>query len=235
MNKKFNNSRFNFIDFFTLCTVIILITLGFWQLSRLKEKKLFLEAMDYNLTSPAVDLNALEDNLIYRKVKITGHFLVGADIHLYGRRSMSKEKDGYYLVTPFKTTNDKIILVARGWFSNRHKNAISSAANEQTHEIIGVTMPTEKIRSFIPDNDIKNNVWFTLDLVGASDILGLKLENFYVILDGKDISGLDILIPLSMNHLANIRNDHLEYALTWFGLAISLIVIYYLRKTKLKS
>ncbi|WP_253310059.1 MULTISPECIES: SURF1 family protein [unclassified Rickettsia] len=223
------------MDFFTLCTVIILITLGFWQLSRLKEKKLFLEAMDYNLTSPAVDLNALEDNLIYRKVKITGHFLADADMHLYGRRSMSKEKDGYYLVTPFKTMNGKIILVARGWFSNRHKNAISSAANEQMHEIIGVTLPSEKTRSFIPDNDIKNNVWFTLDLAGASSILGLKLENFYVILDGKDISDLDILIPLSMNHLANVRNDHLEYALTWFGLAISLIVIYYLRKAKFKS
>ncbi|MFY9589774.1 SURF1 family cytochrome oxidase biogenesis protein [Rickettsia endosymbiont of Halotydeus destructor] len=269
------NKKNNIITFFTLCTVIILIILGFWQLNRLKEKKLFLAAMDHNLTSPAVDLKDLKDDFIYHKVKITGHFLPGQDIHLYGRRSMSKEKDGYYLVTPFKTIDDKIILVARGWFSNRNKSIIGDSANrlfsklayrekfkgdtehrtatyssvredsstgstyklplevefgkksiEQEHEIIGVTMPSEKIRSYIPDNDIKNNVWLTLDLKAATKILDLELQNFYIIQEGKDISNLDILLPLSINHLANIRNDHLEYALTWFGLAISLIVIY---------
>merc|ERR1712035_196913 len=92
--------------------------------------------------------------------------------------------------------------------------------------IIGVTMPSEKTRSYLPANDIKNNVWLTLDLKEASQTLELTLEDFYIIAEGKDISNLDILLPLSINHLAAIRNDHLEYALTWFGLAISLIVIY---------
>ncbi len=203
------------------------MSLGFWQLNRLKEKKLFLSSMQENLKNPAIDLNSLDNNdLIYRKVKLTGQFLANQDIHLYGRRSTSKEKDGYYLVTPFQTGDGKIILIARGWFSNRHKSTIFSAKNERLHEITGVTMPSEKSRSFVPDNDVKNNIWFTLDLEKASKALALKLKNFYVIQEGKDISGLDILFPLSISHLASIRNDHLEYALTWFGLAISLIVIY---------
>ena len=209
-----------------LITFIILISLGFWQLNRLKEKKLFLASMQENLTSPAIDLAEIQDNLPYHKVKITGHFLPDKDVYLYGRRSMSSEKDGYYLVTPFKTDEDKIILVARGWFSNRNKNIITQATNNQPHELIGVTMPSEKTRSYLPANDVKNNVWLTLDLQEASKVLGLNLENFYLIEESKDISNLEILLPLSINHLAAIRNDHLEYAITWFGLAASLVVIY---------
>lgn len=216
-----------------LVTFIILISLGFWQLNRLKEKKLFLASMQENLTSPAIDLAEIKDNLPYHKVKITGHFLPNKDIYLYGRRSMSSEKDGYYLVTPFKTAEDKIILVARGWVSNRNKNIITQATNDQPHELIGVTMPSEKTRSYLPANDVKNNVWLTLDLQEASKVLGLNLENFYLIEESEDISNLDILLPLSINHLAAIRNDHLEYAITWFGLAASLIVIYRIYKRSL--
>ncbi len=213
-------------NFLVFITFTILISLGFWQLSRLKEKKLFLASMQANLTSPAINLAEIQDWLPYHKVKITGQFLSNKDIYLYGRRSMSSEKDGYYLVTPFKTIEDKVILVVRGWFSNRNKNIITQATNDRQHEIIGVTMPSEKTRIYLPANDIKNNVWLTLNLKEASKVLGLDLENFYIIAEGKDINNLDILLPLAINHLAAIRNDHLEYALTWFGLAISLIVIY---------
>jgi surfeit locus 1 family protein len=218
-----------------LITFIILVSLGFWQLNRLKEKRLFLASMQENLTSPAIDLAEIHNNLPYQKIKLNGHFLPNKDVYLYGRRSMSSEKDGYYLVTPFKTAEDKIILVARGWFSNRNKNIITQATNDEPHELIGVTMPSEKTRSYLPANDIKNNVWLTLDLHEASKVLGLNLENFYLIEESKDISNLDILLPLSINHLAAIRNDHLEYALTWFGLAASLVVIYRIYRRSISS
>lgn len=218
-----------------LITFIILVSLGFWQLNRLKEKKLFLASMQENLTSPAIDLAEIHNNLPYQKIKLNGHFLPNKDVYLYGRRSMSSEKDGYYLVTPFKTAEDKIILVARCWFSNRNKNIITQTTNDEPHELIGVTMPSEKTRSYLPANDIKNNVWLTLDLHEASKVLGLNLENFYLIEESQDISNLDILLPLSINHLAAVRNDHLEYALTWFGLAASLVVIYRIYRRSISS
>lgn len=55
---------------------IILIFLGFWQLSCLKEKNLFLASMQANLNSPGISLNKLGSNLMYHKVNITGHFLL---------------------------------------------------------------------------------------------------------------------------------------------------------------
>ena len=207
-------------------TVIILISLGIWQIIRLQEKKFFLSSMENNLNNPPINIETFSRDKLYANVKIKGHFLsANHNIHLYGRRSMSAEKDGYYLVTPFQTDDNKIILVARGWFAGSHKKNIDNIMQDSVNEIIGVVLPSEKTRLFVFNNDIKNNVWFTLDLKQASDILGLKLENYYLIMEGNNNQS-NILKNLSIDNLIHVKNDHLEYAITWFALAMSLIVIF---------
>ncbi len=217
---------------FIILAFFALLSLGFWQISRLKEKELFISSMQYNLSNPPVDLKTLSANALYARIKVKGHFLADKNIHLYGRKSMSKEKDGYYLITPFQTSNDKIILVTRGWFAQKHKNSINDIVDHST-EISGVTLPSEKNRLFVPGNDIANNIWFTLDLQQASQVLGLNLENFYLIMDSNSDNPSQFLKILSTERLLHIRNDHLEYAVTWFALAIALAVIsivYYFRQ-----
>lgn len=223
----------------TISAFIILILLGIWQIVRLREKELFLTSLQNNLNNPAIDIKTLTGDTLYAKVKMTGHFLLGKNIHLYGRRSISTEKDGYYLVSPFQTTNDKIILVARGWFAAHHKKDIDDIVIDATPEIeiTGIILPSEKTRLFVFDNDLKNNIWFSLDLQQAANFLGLKLENFYLIMDGYNKES-DILRGLSIENLLHVRHDHLEYAITWFALAISLAVmfiIYHYRKKYLKK
>ncbi|WP_375319387.1 SURF1 family protein [Candidatus Tisiphia endosymbiont of Oplodontha viridula] len=210
---------------------IILLSLGFWQIVRLQEKELFLNSIKNNLNNPPIDIKTLSVDKLYAKVKMKGHFLAGKNLHLYGRKSMSTEKDGYYLISPFQTDGNKIILVAQGWFAGKYKKNIDNVVNDST-EITGVILPSEKTKLFVLGNDVKNNVWFTLDLIQASDILGLTLENFYLIMEGNN-NRSDILQSLSINNLLNVRNNHLEYAITWFTLAISLavmFVIYHLPK-----
>lgn len=215
----------------TILAFVILLSLGFWQIARLQEKQLFLSSMKNNLNNPPIDIKTLSGDKLYAKVKMKGHFLVGKNLHLYGRKSMSTEKDGYYLVSPFQTDDNKVILVVLGWFAGRYKKNIDNTADDST-EITGVILPGEKTKLFVLDNDVKNNVWFTLDLTQASYILGLTLENFYLIMEGNN-NRSDIVKGLSINNLMNVRNDHLEYAITWFALAISLtvmFVIYHLPK-----
>ncbi|OZG32198.1 SURF1-like protein [Rickettsia endosymbiont of Culicoides newsteadi] len=208
----------------TILAFVILLSLGFWQIARLQEKELFLSSIKNNLNNSPLDIKTLSVDKLYAKVKMKGHFLVGKNLHLYGRKSMATEKDGYYLVRPFQTDDNKIILVALGWFAARYKKDIDNITDDST-EITGVILPGEKTKLFVLDNDVKNNVWFTLDLTQASDILGLTLENFYLIMEGKG-NHSDVLKALSIKNLLNVRNDHLEYAITWFALAISLIVIF---------
>ncbi|WP_342279097.1 MULTISPECIES: SURF1 family protein [unclassified Candidatus Tisiphia] len=208
----------------TILAFVILLSLGFWQIARLQEKELFLSSMKNNLNNPPIDIKTLSGNKLYAKIRANGYFLVGKNLHLYGRRSMSTEKDGYYLVTPFQTDDNKIILVVLGWFAGRHKKNIDNII-DNSMEITGVILPGEKTKLFVLDNDVKNNVWFTLDLTQASDVLGLKLEDFYLVMEGNN-NRSDILKSLSIENLLNVRNNHLEYAITWFALAISLAVIF---------
>ncbi|WP_410521432.1 SURF1 family protein [Candidatus Tisiphia endosymbiont of Parasteatoda lunata] len=208
----------------TILAFVILLSLGFWQIARLQEKELFLSSMKNNLNNPPINIKTLSGNKLYAKIRANGYFLEGKNLHLYGRRSMSTEKDGYYLVTPFQTDDNKIILVVLGWFAGRHKKNIDNIINNSM-EITGVILPGEKTKLFVLDNDVKNNVWFTLDLTQASDVLGLKLEDFYLVMEGNN-NRSDILKSLSIENLLNVRNDHLEYAITWFALAISLAVIF---------
>jgi surfeit locus 1 family protein len=208
----------------TILVFVILLSLGFWQIARLQEKELFLSSMKNNLNNSPIDIKTLSGNKLYAKIRANGYFLVGKNLHLYGRRSMSTEKDGYYLVTPFQTDDNKIILVVLGWFAGRHKKNIDNII-DNSMEITGVILPGEKTKLFVLDNDVKNNVWFTLDLTQASDVLGLKLEDFYLVMEGNN-NRSDILKSLSIENLLNVRNNHLEYAITWFALAISLAVIF---------
>lgn len=208
----------------TILAFVILLSLGFWQIARLQEKELFLSSMKNNLNNPPIDIKTLSGNKLYAKIRANGYFLVGKNLHLYGRRSMSTEKDGYYLVTPFQTDDNKIILVVLAWFAGRHKKNIDNII-DNSMEITGVILPGEKTKLFVLDNDVKNNVWFTLDLTQASDVLGLKLEDFYLVMEGNN-NRSDILKSLSIENLLNVRNNHLEYAITWFALAISLAVIF---------
>jgi len=212
----------------TILAFSLLLSLGFWQITRLHEKEIFLNMIKHNLVSPPIDIKMLSDDKIYSKIKVTGHFLSTSNLHLYGRRSMSIEKDGYYLISPFQTSDAKVILVARGWFAGKYKKNIDNlvSSNDSEHEITGIILPSEQPKMFVLSNDIKNNVWFTLDLKQASDILGLRLENFYLMMEGNNDINSNILKNLSMGNLLYIKNDHLEYAITWFALAISLAVIF---------
>lgn len=210
----------------TIIGIIFLTALGCWQLYRLKEKTAFIASMSRNLSNPGNIYDPKTTLTIYQKIKLDGQFLQGNDIYLYGRKAMAPEKEGYYLLSPFMTTKGTVIMIARGWFAAKNKHLIQIPQAQNTHEITGIVLPLEQKRIFIPDNDIKNNVWLTLD---HKDLMGhtqQTLENFYLLqIDPTDLPSL--VLPISPEGLIKIKNDHLEYALTWFCLAICLGVIFY--------
>lgn len=222
---------------FTIFAVVILSSLGVWQLYRLKEKNLLQASIKNNISSNPLIYSHIDKSSIYSKVKLKGIFLLGKDIHLY-RRTASSGKDGYYLLSPFQLDEGKIIMVARGWFSSINKEALRISQIPQTQEklpnklqknmiqeITGIVLQGEKTAIFMPNNDHKNNIWFTLDLQQMAELLELPLSDFYIFqLETHDFS--ELLQPLSPNILTKIKNDHLEYALTWFSLALCLIIIF---------
>lgn len=206
---------------FVVLSIVILFFLGTWQIIRSNEKNEFLSKVNKSLKEPPVHLDNFDNNgIIYSKIKLSGKFLNNKNVFLYGNRNLSKYKNGYYLLSPFQSNTGKIFLVLRGWVADQEiiKNS------EIIEEVTFLVMKGEKETIFVPKNDIKNNIWFTIDINLASQLLDVNMLNFYLI--QIENSNLPYKIkPVSIENLLMIRNNHIEYAVTWYCLALILIII----------
>ncbi len=206
--------------------VITLMLLGNWQINRLRAKEHFINTIEKNIANDSVELTAAKEPNPYDKIKISGHFLENKNAFLYGRRSASPEKDGYYLLSAFNSDSGKIYLVSRGWFPQSVKSELEKGITEQTHETIeAIVLPGEKKNYFVPDNDKKNNIWFTLDLNMATELISTNVRDFYLM----QINSATLpngAAPLRTTHLNKVRNDHLEYAMTWYSLGVCLLLMF---------
>lgn len=207
---------------------LILIMLGNWQLKRYDEKMLLIKNIEHNLSSPSIPLN--KNPNVFSKIFLEGHFVEGQYIFLYGRRSAETEKDGYYLLSIFKNNDGKKYLVSRGWLPFSAKDNIKNFAELRSETINAIVMNGETKGFMVPENDIKNHIWFTVDLKLAHTILDIE-SNFYLMQINSNNLPLDTK-PLTGNNLNKIRNDHLEYAITWYCLALSLLIIFIIKIKK---
>ena len=97
--------------------------------------------------------------------------------------------------------------------------------NTETIKIIGITLPNEKKSFLVPENDKEKNIWFNIDLNMAQEVVGTNVTNFYLMqIDSQDLPNGGK--PLSTNHLNKVRNDHMEYAITWYSLAACLFILF---------
>lgn len=218
---------------FVTITIIILILLGNWQLAKLDEKQNLIQTIEFNIASPAISIQDLDTNVPnYSKVKLSGTFLLGKNTFLYGRRSAVPEKDGYYLLSAFTAEDGKIYTVSRGWLPQSVKNNMDNFITDQQSETIeAIILPGEKKNFFVPVNDRKNNIWFTLDLNMAAEVIGSTVTSFYLMqIDSQSLP--KGVIPLKTTHLNKVRNDHLEYAITWYSLAACLLLVFIIYSRK---
>lgn len=214
----------------SIITCVLLSGLGFWQLDRLSEKNALINKIKINIdTKPVhVSVNDFIQLEKFSKISISGRFAEGKDIFLYGRRSGAPEKDGYYILSPFILENNQTILVSRGWVPHSIKKQIENKEVKLpfSHEIItAIVMPGEKTQFLTPANDISRNIWFNIDLVLAQKIKVITFADFYL----RQINNNNIpegMVSLNADNLSHIRNDHMEYALTWFSLAISIAIMF---------
>lgn len=204
-----------------LIGVIILVALGFWQISRLNEKNILLKKIEVNLSSEGTIVDLITRNQLYDKVKLQGKFLVNKDFHLYGRRFNASEKDAYNLLTPFKLSSGQVVMVARGWFVASDKGKVATS-DDAFQEITGFVLAAPQKSIFMPANDVKNNVWLSIDIKQMQEVLDLSLSEFYLLETSN--SKIPLLKPLPAANLLHLKNDHLEYAITWFCLAVILLL-----------
>ena len=81
---------------------------------------------------------------------------------------------------------------------------------------------------FKPDNDLKNNVWFSINLEDFKKLTGIQFSKFVIFLENDQVR-----IPLPKKISIDVPNNHLKYAITWYAISISIIFYYlYFRRKK---
>jgi len=162
---------------FVIFFVTVFCALGTWQLYRLQWKLELISEITFGLDSKPIEYsNSIKKN--YQRVSAKGKFNFDKQIYLYSLNDNGKP--GYDVVTPFRTDKNQNVLINRGWIKKELKDNPSINFNaEVDKEVIGLLREIYKPSIFKPDNDIKNNIWFSLNLEDLKDKY-LNLESLLI-------------------------------------------------------
>ena len=213
----------------TAGAVLLAVGLGTWQVQRLFWKEGLIAARQANARAPVLDklpATFRPDRDAYRRVTVEGRYLNDKEIYLAARSHRGNA--GFHVVTPFALAGGGHILVDRGWVPLSVKEPIGRAAGQ----IDGPTKLTGYMRLpsvggyFTPDNEPSGNIWYTVDIPAIGRKTGIAdLKPFYLERDATPMPGG---FPVGGQTRLDLPNNHLQYVVTWYALAIIGLVIYIL-------
>ena len=213
--------RYKFLfSIFVFFFISVFLALGSWQIIRLNWKLELINQIETSLKDIPVNLsNSKHKN--YLRVKTRGSIDFEKQIYLYNLNE--KGKPGFEVINPLKVGNNNYLL-NRGWIPfNKKEDETINVIDE--NYINGVLRKQIKPNMFKPENDLPENYWFTLDRDDIFKFTGKNFSPYVIYLSGNNE------FPKPKSITANISNNHKKYALTWFSLAISILLIYlYFRK-----
>ncbi len=205
---------------FVYFIILTLLSLGFWQIYRLNWKLEIIEQIENSLKNDPVELSNIK-KINYLRIKTSGDIDFDKQIYLYNLNDAGKP--GFEVINPIKI-GDENYLVNRGWIPFEKKDLPEINLVDQ-NQIVGTLMLQTKPSTFKPENDIEKNYWFTLDREDILKFTGRNFSEYVIYLNG------DYKIPKPRVITAKISNNHKKYAITWFSMAISILLIYlYFRK-----
>ncbi len=201
--------RILFLLIFGLAGLGVLISLGVWQVQRLAWKQDVLAEIESRISADPVELPETVSEAVdrYLPVTISGEMEPG-EIHVLV--SVKQVGAGYRIIQPF-STGDRTILVDRGFVPTTEKETVRQIGRMQ---VAGNLHWPDEIDSYTPVPDIDANIWFARDVPNLAAALGAEP----ILLIARSKTDPEVT-PLPVD-TAGIPNDHLQYAITWFGLAL---------------
>ena len=205
---------------FVIFFILVFVALGSWQIVRLNWKNNLILEIENSLKNPPVELtNSNVEN--YLKIKTSGSIDLEKQIYLYNLNDTGTP--GFEVINPI-LINDTNYLINRGWIPFEKKNSQEINVFDE-NDIIGTLKLQGRKNIFKPDNDLEENYWFSLNREDILKFTGKEFSKYIIYLDG------NYQFPKPKKITANISNNHKKYAITWFSLAISILLLYlYFRK-----
>lgn len=213
---------------FAAAALVILLGLGTWQLQRRAEKHALLAQIAARQDAPAAPIEILiatGDYAAFRKAVALGAFDHAKEAYVYAPRADGGlTRLGKKVLTPFHLTSGDTILVDRGWVSLEWSSADhdkSVPEPEGEVEIEGVLRPSAVPGAFTPPAEPDKRLFYARDTAAMAKSMGITLKTGLVLELTRRLGN-----PEPLSATIDIPDNHLNYAITWFALAIVLLVIY---------
>lgn len=237
-----------FVKYSLLSFPLASVGLGVWQLKRLEWKKGLIRDLEGQLKQEPVDLQEMrsieefKDNE-YHRVRVRGRYdtdlknqillkprqLVMNKEAIGRGRTNLQSNVGAYVVTPFNIDGSDIrILINRGWLASKGPDNLQDSAHigldsgGKPIEVTGVVRKSDKRKTYGMSNNLTLNEWHIRDV----EAMAKKLNTVPLFIDAEEDPNRT-LGPIGGQTQLQIRNEHLNYAITWFSLAFFTLVMWY--------
>jgi surfeit locus 1 family protein len=221
---------------FALAAFVTFIWLGTWQLQRRVWKEALIDTLEQRLSATPIELPPRErwasldrTDAEFRRVKLTVEFQSGREAVVYAGGSALRpdvKAPGYFVFTPARTSDGGVVAINRGYVPEPRGQADRYAKAPGSIEIVGTLRWPEPASWFVTEYDPTQDTWF------ARNHLGMAVRNawgavapFYVEMEGPQPPGG---LPRAGTLKVSLRNEHLQYAVTWYGLALIVTVMFVL-------
>jgi surfeit locus 1 family protein len=211
----------------TVPLLACLIALGNWQLERLDWKLDLIEKIKIRATQSPMHLPSEShdlDQIEYYHALVFGKFDHNKEVTMYSVGPNGEP--GYDLYTPMMLIDGRSIIVNRGWVPEQIKdqnNRLSTIVSGDAQLSGLLRKPWSKLW-YGPENEPENNMWFYGDVDAMAS--QMELNDYYPMYLYADKIDSDNGFPVAGRTEFNIVNNHLDYVLTWYGMAIVLVGIY---------
>lgn len=215
-----------------LLVLAILLSLGTWQVQRLHWKEGLLHDIAERRVAAPVTTDAIEalvargEDADYRPVTVTGRFVNNKERHFF---ATWHGVTGYYIYTPLALADGRFVFVNRGFVPYDNKQPETRKQGQLTGEntVHGLSRSrlAGKPSSMVPDNDLAKNIFYWKDLgvmASSVDLPADKVLPFFI--DAGDAAN-PAGMPIGGVTQFDLPNSHLQYAVTWYGLAAALVAV----------
>ncbi len=208
----------------TLLAVALLSGLGVWQLQRLKQKEALIASVAAHMSGPAISFDQARalppGQAQYHRVRLSGRFENAREIFTFATAAGGQA--GYHVLTPFRLDDGRLVMVDRGFVPMVGERPGHHSVIEGDTTLTAICRPSEAPNLFTPAPDQTRRLWFVRDVAAIARAQGLVLSAPVLLEAEKQGAGF----PQGGQTVVNFPNNHLQYAMTWFGLAAGLLAVY---------
>lgn len=208
-----------------LAGIATLVSLGVWQVHRLAWKRDLIERVEQRVHAPPVAASGREHwpqvnvaNSEYLHVSVQGRFLHDRETLV---QAVTERGGGFWVLTPLQTVEGYVVLINRGFVPPNRRDPATrrEGQKEGPTTVTGLLRISESGGAYLRTNEPAADRWYSRDVAAIAAARGLTdVAPYFVDADANQAGGVDA--PVGGLTVIKFSNNHLQYALTWFGLAL---------------